>query len=52
MPRFQNWEKEPWNWGGFRRLPVDFQMFAAIGVLGTTSAIVLVAALLTFSHAS
>jgi hypothetical protein len=41
LSRFQNWEAEPWTWGRFRQLPNDFQIFAAIGVLGPVAAVLL-----------
>lgn len=43
MTRFQQWvERKSWTWRRFRQLPVDFQIFAATGVLGSAAAIVAV----------
>jgi hypothetical protein len=42
MPRFQQLEGVREKWGDFRRLPIDFQIFAAIGVLAPATAVLLV----------
>jgi hypothetical protein len=42
----QQWEQERWTWARFRRLPADFQVFAALGALAGLSAVALVVSLL------
>lgn len=50
MNRFQEWEQERQTWQGFRRLPLDFQIFVAIGVLGSAAGIALVVGMLLWAR--
>jgi hypothetical protein len=48
--RFQEWERERLTWRRFRRLPLDFQAFFAIGVLGSMSGIALIVCMLLWAR--
>ena len=52
MQRFREWDREAWTWRRFRGLPVDFQIFAAIGALAAITAIALVVAIPILGQAS
>ncbi|OHV88932.1 hypothetical protein [Mesorhizobium sp. ORS 3428] len=46
LPRFQQWEKEPWTWKRFRQLPVSFQILAVLAVSAVLSIMLLILVLL------